>query len=143
MLALNLLLVAAAAAPLTAAPAADYRLDFENLPGYAVPEEWKLDGWGYEEGYRSKLTSEGAHKGGHCLMLFSGTASRHCRNAAGGYPAGAWLELWKAFGGRCGNCGTDGDVIVAMVWMRVRVRGPLPPKVHSRRDTLHGELPLP
>ena len=50
--------------------ATDYQLNFENLPGYTVPEEWKLDGWGYAEGYRSSLSTENARAGGHCLSLY-------------------------------------------------------------------------
>ena len=49
--------------------AADYQLNFENLPGYAVPKSWELDGWGYAEGYRSKVSDEGAHEGRYCFAL--------------------------------------------------------------------------
>jgi len=65
MFLLDLLFVAS-----VSVPAADYQLNFENLPGYSVPEEWKLDGWGYKEGYRSSLSSENAYDGGHCLSLY-------------------------------------------------------------------------
>ncbi len=47
-----------------------FRSTFENLPGGKLPATWKLDGFGYEEGYRGSVALDAPFEGRYCMKLF-------------------------------------------------------------------------